>query len=161
MADRLARPFRHGAGRTAAADAGRAGPVPAGFGRQDQPGVQAEALDRGELAGSGRGALLLERHVFRRSSGEQIRPGSNGNGLQALVERLGLANARRGGPVSAGGSELLPAGRYSVQDGPDEHGAFAGGAAAVSGSPDCGVRGFAAAAVEDPRVPAEVHPARN
>ena len=43
---------------------------------------------------------------FRRSSGRQIRPGSNGNGLQKLVERAGHAGARGAEPVPGGGSEL-------------------------------------------------------
>ena len=86
----------------------------------------------------------------------QIRPGTRGSGLTELVERLEL-NGRRGHrPVSAGGPELLSAGRYSVQDGPHEHGALAGSAAAVSGSPDRGVRGFPAREPEDPGLQAEV-----
>src|ERR1019366_5977390 len=65
----------------------------------------------------------------------------------------------RAGPVSEGGSELLSAGRYSVQDGPDEHGAFAGGSSPVPGAPDRGIRGIAAGTAEDSRGNAEVRAA--
>ena len=77
----------------------------------------------------------------------QIRPGTNGSGLRRLVDELGIAAGRRAEPLSDGGSELLSAGRHSVQDGPDEHGAFARSASAVPGSSDRGIRGVAAAAI--------------
>ena len=57
--------------RTAAADARRAGPVHAGVGREDQPGVQAEAVAGRQPAGSGRSALLLERDVLAGATGSR------------------------------------------------------------------------------------------
>ena len=105
----------------------------------------------GSLLRSGRGALLLERHVLAASSGSRSVRGRTATACGGWWTSWGCAPDGRAAPVSGGGSELLSAGRYSVQDRPDEHGAFARGAAAVPGSPDCGFRGVAAAAVEDSR----------
>ena len=95
---------------------------------------------------SGRSALLLERHVLATSSGSRSGRARTATACASWWTQLEIGAERRARPVSGGGPELLSAGRYSVQDGPDEHGAFAGSAAAVSGSPDCGFRGVAAAA---------------
>src|SRR6059058_4626867 len=99
-------------------------------------------MDRRKPAASRRSALFLERDVLWRAAAadpagfERKRAAWAGTGP-------GCAE-RSAGAVSDGGSELLPAGRHSVQDRPDEHGAFLGSASAVFGSPDCGVRGGAA-----------------
>ncbi len=109
-------------------------------------------------AGSGRSAFFLERDVLAPATGTDP-AGYERQRVAAPGGRTGDRAARGAAPIPDGGSELLLAGRYSVQDGPDEHGAFAGGASAVPGSPDCGIRGIAAAAVEDPRGDAEVRTA--
>src|ERR1039457_6212674 len=98
-------------------------------------------------AGSGRSALFLERDVLAGATGGD----PAGDEWQRVAETSGrtgdVAEWRRAA-VSDGGSKLLSAGRYSVQDGPDEHGAFTGGASAVSGSSDCGIRGNTAGTAE-------------
>ena len=68
QADRLARPLRLTPRWLRRCGARGTGAIRAGVGREDRVGVQAEARDRGKLAGSGRGALLLERHVFERTA---------------------------------------------------------------------------------------------
>src|ERR1019366_1277524 len=142
--------------RAAAADAEGIRAVHAGLRREDRSGVQAEALDRGKLAPPRRGALLLERGIFQ--------PAAETDSARRRRERAaqtggaaGDRTPRRHRPLPADGPGLLSSGRYSLQDGPHEHGSFAGSSSPIPGPPDRGVRGFPAPEYEDPGLHAEVH----
>ena len=162
LADRLVRPFRAGAGAAAARDARRAGALPAGVGREDQPGIQAEAVDRRKLAAIRTRRIFSGTARFRNEQRQQIRPGANGNGLRELVDAV--CDCGRSGVLdrylAVDQNYYLPddilykADRMSMAHSLEVRPPFLDHA-------DCGIRGSPAAAAQDPRHAAEIRAARN
>ena len=118
----------------------------AGFGRQDQLRIQAEALSRRLPDAPEPRARLLERHFLRRTESDAGTLADCPAALDRILgeSARGSSRRRRFRALSLVRSEIFPSRRHSEQSGSHEHGPRRGSAPAVSRPPHRGICGHPA-----------------